>query len=76
MAGYLLKFKKLNVLNLTGNDVCNEPDYKTYLIAHLPYLKYLDYTIISEHARAEAQQDLREEILEKKTNQDKEDNAE
>jgi len=43
MVTTLLKFKNLNVLNLMNNEVCKDPDYKTYIIAHLRQLKYLDY---------------------------------
>ena len=71
MVTNLLKFKHLNVLNLMGNEVCKDPDYKTYIIAHLKQLKYLDYQIVSDLAREEATQERTEEVNEKRSQQEK-----
>ena len=71
MVTILLKFKNLNVLNLMGNEVCKDPDYKSYIIAHLKQLKYLDYQIVSDLAREEATQERTEEVNEKRSQQEK-----
>lgn len=62
---YLRKFKKLNLLNLEGNPVCKEAEYKYMLLAYLPNIKYLDYALIHEGevttAREQYQDELQEE---------------
>ena len=45
---YLRKFKKLRLLNLEGNPVCHDPEYRMFVLAHIKYLKYLDYGLLSE----------------------------
>tara|TARA_B110000305_G_C19431405_1_gene636442 strand:- start:928 stop:1839 length:912 start_codon:yes stop_codon:yes gene_type:complete len=45
---YLRKFKKLHLVNLEGNPVCKEAEYKYMLLAYLPNVKYLDYALIQE----------------------------
>lgn len=65
---YLRQFKGLRTLNLMGNPFCQNPDYKPYVIAHLPSLEYLDYRLIDEKTRsaAEKQYDTSiEELLHK-----------
>jgi hypothetical protein len=47
---YLMKFENLRVLNLGGNTLCNNPDYRDYCLAHLKKLKYLDYRLIDKEA--------------------------
>ena len=47
---YLRRFKQLQTLNLSGNPICEQEDYKPYLIAHMPVLEYLDYRLIDEAA--------------------------
>ena len=43
---YLREFRKLRLVNLKGNPVCDDPDYKMFVIAHLKHLTYLDYTLV------------------------------
>lgn len=38
--------KHIKCLNLTGNPVCSTPDYRTYMVAFLKDLVYLDYVLI------------------------------
>ncbi|CAM4411602.1 unnamed protein product [Leuciscus chuanchicus] len=40
---YLKQFKNLRTLNLAGNPICDEEDFKTFVTAKLPDLVYLDY---------------------------------
>ncbi|KAJ3276416.1 Dynein regulatory complex subunit 3 [Terramyces sp. JEL0728] len=47
---YLIKFENLRVLNLTGNPVHKNPNYKNYCLAHFKNLKYLDYRLIDQES--------------------------
>lgn len=40
---YLVRFTKLQLLNLAGNPLCQDPDYRSYVLSHLKHLLYLDY---------------------------------
>ncbi|KAI0241391.1 Dynein regulatory complex subunit 3 [Lamellibrachia satsuma] len=51
---YLRRFKQLQTLNLTGNPISEQADCKLYVIAHLPYLEYLDYRLIDETSKQAA----------------------
>uniref|UniRef100_A0A3Q1AU49 Dynein regulatory complex subunit 3 n=1 Tax=Amphiprion ocellaris TaxID=80972 RepID=A0A3Q1AU49_AMPOC len=42
----LKKFKKLFTLNLYGNPVTKEDDYKVFIAAHMPNLTYLNYRVL------------------------------
>uniref|UniRef100_A0A3B4YRY4 Dynein regulatory complex subunit 3 n=1 Tax=Seriola lalandi dorsalis TaxID=1841481 RepID=A0A3B4YRY4_SERLL len=45
---YLRKFKNLFTLNLSGNPVSKEDDYKFFIAAYFPNLMYLDYRLLSD----------------------------
>ncbi|KAI4890456.1 hypothetical protein NFI96_025584 [Prochilodus magdalenae] len=51
---YLRKFKHLRSLNLAGNPVCQEENYKVFLAAYLSDLVYLDYRLLDEQTRETA----------------------
>ncbi|XP_067238775.1 dynein regulatory complex subunit 3 [Chanodichthys erythropterus] len=51
---YLRKFKKLSTLNLAGNPMCDEENYKIFVTAYLPDLVYLDYRLLDEQTREAA----------------------
>mmetsp|Transcript_23590 Transcript_23590/g.49132 ORF Transcript_23590/g.49132 Transcript_23590/m.49132 type:complete len:522 (+) Transcript_23590:162-1727(+) len=59
---YLRKFKKLNLINLEGNPVCREPEYKAQLLAFLPKIKYLDYALIHASDVANAREQYQDEL--------------
>uniref|UniRef100_A0A3P8SPV2 Dynein regulatory complex subunit 3 n=1 Tax=Amphiprion percula TaxID=161767 RepID=A0A3P8SPV2_AMPPE len=50
----LKKFKKLFTLNLSGNPVTKEDDYKVFIAAHMPNLTYLNYRVLDSAVRNEA----------------------
>ncbi|XP_067937680.1 dynein regulatory complex subunit 3-like [Watersipora subatra] len=54
---YLRRFKRLRTLNLAGNPFCDstDPDYKSYVVAFLPHLEYLDYRLIDEDTKEAAE---------------------
>mmetsp|Transcript_30910 Transcript_30910/g.35207 ORF Transcript_30910/g.35207 Transcript_30910/m.35207 type:complete len:534 (+) Transcript_30910:75-1676(+) len=81
LADYLRGFKHLQVLNIAGNPFTktNSDDYKKYILAHLRYLKYLDYFIIDEAELAAAKDIHKESVTSKERDQmnaDQEDEAE
>lgn len=45
---YLRKFPRLTCLNLSGNPLCDDNEYESLVIAHLPRLKFLDYRRVAE----------------------------
>lgn len=59
---YLRKFKKLHLINLEGNPVCGEPEYKAQLLAFLPKIKYLDYALIHASDVANAREQYQDEL--------------
>jgi hypothetical protein len=60
----LRKFKHLRLLNLEGNPVCNDPEYRMFVLAHLKSLKYLDYALVHESDVIAAKEQYQDELLE------------
>uniref|UniRef100_A0A8D0BYG9 Dynein regulatory complex subunit 3 n=1 Tax=Salvator merianae TaxID=96440 RepID=A0A8D0BYG9_SALMN len=48
---YLRKFKHLRTLNLSGNPVCDNEVYSTFVVAYLPNLAYLDFRLVDDNMR-------------------------
>jgi hypothetical protein len=40
---YLVRFTNLQLLNMAGNPLCQDPEYRSYVLSHLKHLQYLDY---------------------------------
>ncbi|KAL6476923.1 hypothetical protein MHYP_G00154220 [Metynnis hypsauchen] len=51
---YLRKFKELHTLNLAGNPICQEENYKIFVAAYLSDLVYLDYRLLDDQTREKA----------------------
>ncbi|XP_076852928.1 dynein regulatory complex subunit 3 isoform X2 [Brachyhypopomus gauderio] len=51
---YLRKCKNLRTLNLAGNPVCKEENYKMFVAAYLSDLVYLDFRLLDEQTREKA----------------------
>lgn len=51
---YLRMFKKLSTLNLSGNPLSEQDDYKFFITAFFPKLKYLDYRYLNMDIKKEA----------------------
>ncbi|XP_072549692.1 dynein regulatory complex subunit 3 isoform X2 [Salminus brasiliensis] len=51
---YLRRFKNLRTLNLAGNPVCQEENYKIFVAAYLSDLVYLDFRLLDEQTRERA----------------------
>jgi len=60
---YLRKFQKLRLLNLEGNPICKEVDYRMLTIAYLDFLKYLDYSMIRIDEVEIAKEQFQSELL-------------
>ncbi|KAM8824457.1 dynein regulatory complex subunit 3-like [Synchiropus picturatus] len=50
---HLRKLKNLRTLNVFGNPLRMECDYKLFIAAHFPNLMYLDYRVLTQEAKAE-----------------------
>jgi len=61
---YLRIFKNLRLLNLEGNPVCSDAEYRMYMLAHLKNLKYLDYALVHEADVVAAKEQYQDELLE------------
>eukprot|EP00947_MAST-08B_sp_MAST-8B-sp1_P002188 g2188.t1 len=57
---YLRQLPDLRMLNLKGNPLTADPDYRMFTIAHLSHLQYLDYSLV----------ELKELVTAKETYQD------
>ena len=60
---YLRKFENLRLLNLEGNPICKEADYRMLTIAYLDFLKYLDYSMIRKDEVDIAKEQFQSELL-------------
>ena len=43
---YLRRFDKLRTLNMSGNPLCEDPNYRLFAIAYLSHLVYLDFRLV------------------------------
>ncbi|KAM4598286.1 dynein regulatory complex subunit 3 [Polymixia lowei] len=51
---YLRQFKNLHTLNLAGNPICEEDDYKFFIAAYFSHLVYLDYRLLDQQTKEQA----------------------
>jgi hypothetical protein len=51
---YLTAFENLRVLNIAGNAVCKNANFKYYVLSHLRRLKYLDYRLVDDETMSAA----------------------
>ncbi len=45
---YLRQFKQLRLVNLAGNPICKDHDYRSYVLSHVKDLIYLDYRRVNQ----------------------------
>jgi len=45
---YLRRFKQLQTVNLAGNPISQLEEYRTFVIAYLSNLEYLDYRLVDQ----------------------------
>lgn len=61
---YLRQFSKLNLLNMDGNPVCEDPDYRTVCLAYLKPIRYLDYEMVDPSEVQRAKELCQDDLLE------------
>eukprot|EP00500_Bicosoecida_sp_ms1_P011504 CAMPEP_0203819972 /NCGR_PEP_ID=MMETSP0115-20131106/38108_1 /ASSEMBLY_ACC=CAM_ASM_000227 /TAXON_ID=33651 /ORGANISM="Bicosoecid sp, Strain ms1" /LENGTH=530 /DNA_ID=CAMNT_0050728969 /DNA_START=179 /DNA_END=1771 /DNA_ORIENTATION=+ len=61
---YLRQFTELNLVNMDGNPVCEDPDYRTVCLAYLKPLKYLDYEMVDPSEVQRAKELCQDDLLE------------
>ena len=44
---YLRQFERLELVNLAGNPLCREANYRAYMLSHIKCLKFLDYVRVN-----------------------------
>lgn len=61
---YLRQFKNLRLVNLDGNPICEEAEYRSYVLSHVKGLKYLDYRLVDKDAVFSAREQHQDDMLE------------
>ena len=61
---YLRQFENLQALNLKGNPIYDEKDFKTYIFAYCQNLKFLDYQRVKENEVIQAKLEKETELTE------------
>jgi len=70
----LRELPNLQVLNVAGNPMCKDSEYRNFCLAYLKHLKYFDYALLVESeviAAKEQFQDFLTEVEEKEALEDK-----
>mmetsp|Transcript_21461 Transcript_21461/g.55771 ORF Transcript_21461/g.55771 Transcript_21461/m.55771 type:complete len:527 (-) Transcript_21461:107-1687(-) len=60
---YLRRFNDLRVVNLEGNPVSKDAEYRAYVMAHVKSLKYLDYRLLDQKEVVAAKEQFQDELL-------------
>ena len=59
----LRRFKSLRLLNMEGNPVSKESEYRMYVLAYLNNLTYLDYAMVMKSEIVAAREQYQDELL-------------
>jgi len=62
-------FEGLHLVNLEGNPISKQQDYKYLVLAYLPYLKYLDFALVEEEERTAAQEQFSDDVTDMQENE-------
>ena len=60
----LRQYSNLNVLNMDGNPVCDDTEYKMTVLAFLPSIRFFDYVLIEEKERISAKEQYQDDLQE------------
>ncbi|KAI9179347.1 hypothetical protein H9P43_004666 [Blastocladiella emersonii ATCC 22665] len=60
---YLSRFENLRLLNVSGNPLCRNPEYRSFVLSRLRHLKYLDYRLIEGKAVAAAREKYIDDMI-------------
>ncbi|XP_076026742.1 dynein regulatory complex subunit 3 [Genypterus blacodes] len=66
---YLRKLKRLRTLNLYGNPLCKEANFKLFVAGYFPELQYLDYNLLDKATKKKAKVIYGDQIEELKHNE-------
>jgi len=61
---YLRQFKNLRLVNLAGNPISKEHDYRSYVLSHIKDLTYLDYRRVASADVQSAMEQHQDEMIE------------
>ena len=57
------QFPALRMLNLDGNPVCSDPEYRFWVLAHLKGLKYFDFKLVHGRDVEQAREQFQDAML-------------
>lgn len=60
----LRQFHKLHLLVIEGNPACKDPECRMLVLAHIPQLKYLNFSLIQQKDATLAREQYQDELLE------------
>jgi len=63
---YLRQFRNLRMLNLIGNPIAENPEYRPFILSHVNNLVYLDFRRVDKREVEAAQEQFQEETIELK----------
>jgi len=61
---YLRTMQNLRVLNIKGNPVCHDAEYRYFILAYLEKIKFLDYGMVSKEEIQTAKEQYQDELEE------------
>ena len=61
---YLRQIPSVRILNLAGNPICTNEDYRQYVLAHIKDLRYFDYRLVDAGAVQASRERYQDAILE------------
>ncbi|KAI9221018.1 hypothetical protein BC828DRAFT_382162 [Blastocladiella britannica] len=60
---YLSRFPRLRLLNVSGNPLCKNSEYRAFILSRIKSLKYLDYRLVESQAIKDARAKYIDDII-------------